>query len=101
MQPRNRHVPPSRSSRSTMATRLPSCDARRAAEYPPVPAPITTTSNASTIRNGSLPPSQVPTSAHERAPAYDWLVHDDVELKRTPLEAEHARLGAKMGAFAG
>ena len=44
MQPRSRHVPPMRSSRSTMATRLPSCAARSAAEYPPVPAPITTTS---------------------------------------------------------
>ena len=44
MQPRSRQVPPRRSSRSTNATRLPSCAARRAAEYPPVPAPITTTS---------------------------------------------------------
>ena len=25
----------------------------------------------------------------------------DVELKRTPLEAEHAALGAKLGPFAG
>ena len=32
MHPRSRHVPPSRSSRSTMATRLPSCAARSAAE---------------------------------------------------------------------
>ena len=32
MQPRSRHVPPRRSSRSTRATRLPSCAARRAAE---------------------------------------------------------------------
>jgi hypothetical protein len=32
MQPRSRQVPPSRSSRSTMATRLPSCAARRAQE---------------------------------------------------------------------
>jgi aminomethyltransferase len=28
-------------------------------------------------------------------------MHADVELKRTPLEAEHVRLGAKMGPFAG
>ncbi|HEV8563381.1 MAG TPA: glycine cleavage system aminomethyltransferase GcvT [Actinomycetota bacterium] len=28
-------------------------------------------------------------------------MHEEVELKRTPLEAEHVRLGAKMGPFAG
>ena len=44
MHPRSRHVPPSRSSRSTMATRLPSSAARRAVAYPPVPLPRTTTS---------------------------------------------------------
>ncbi len=44
MHPLSRQVPPMRSSRSTMATRLPSWAARSAAEYPPVPAPITTTS---------------------------------------------------------
>src|SRR5919109_168172 len=44
MHPRSRHVPPRRWSRSTSATRLPSKANRRAQEYPPVPAPITTTS---------------------------------------------------------
>jgi aminomethyltransferase len=34
-----------------------------------------------------------------RQGAYDSTV--DVELKRTPLEAEHVRLGAKLGPFAG
>ncbi len=44
MHPRSRHVPPRRSSRSTRATCLPSWASRRAQEYPPVPAPTTTTS---------------------------------------------------------
>src|SRR6266511_5943327 len=44
MQPRSRHVPPRRSSRSMSATRLPSSAARRAHAYPPVPAPRIATS---------------------------------------------------------
>src|SRR5450759_807244 len=44
MHPRWRHVPPILSS-STRATFMPSCAARKAAEYPPVPAPRTTRSN--------------------------------------------------------
>jgi hypothetical protein len=50
MHPRSRHVPPRRSSRSTIAVRCPSSAARSAAEYPPVPAPTTMTSYASPIR---------------------------------------------------
>src|SRR5262245_16065495 len=44
MHPQIRHVPPSAFCFSTTATFRPSCDARIAATYPPVPAPITTTS---------------------------------------------------------
>ncbi len=44
MQPQMRQVPPSAFWRSTTATFNPSCAARMAATYPPVPAPITTTS---------------------------------------------------------
>jgi aminomethyltransferase len=33
--------------------------------------------------------------------SYDGAVDDAVELKRTPLEAEHRMLGAKLGPFAG
>jgi hypothetical protein len=44
MQPQLRHVPPSTGARSTTAVRSPSCAARIAATYPPVPDPITTTS---------------------------------------------------------
>src|SRR6187402_207870 len=50
MQPQLRHVPPSTGCRSTTATVRPSCAARMAATYPPVPEPITTTSNWSAIR---------------------------------------------------
>src|SRR6185436_3543347 len=44
MQPQLRHVPPRTGARSTTAVRSPSCAARIAATYPPVPEPITTTS---------------------------------------------------------
>src|SRR5262245_50673399 len=44
MQPQSRQVPPSAFCFSTTATFRPSCAARIAATYPPVPAPITTTS---------------------------------------------------------
>ena len=44
MQPQLRQVPPSEGWRSTTADLRPSCEARIAATYPPVPAPITTTS---------------------------------------------------------
>ena len=44
MQPHSRQVPPSAFCFSTTATLSPSCAARIAATYPPVPAPITTTS---------------------------------------------------------
>src|SRR6187551_2318892 len=44
MQPQIRQVPPSAFCFSTTATFLPSCAARIAPTYPPVPAPITTTS---------------------------------------------------------
>src|SRR5688572_4841374 len=44
MQPQIRQVPPSVFCFSTTATLRPSCAARIAATYPPVPAPITTTS---------------------------------------------------------
>src|SRR5205823_3135093 len=44
MHPHRRHVPPSAFCFSTTATFRPSCAARMAATYPPVPAPITTTS---------------------------------------------------------
>src|SRR4051812_25519000 len=44
MQPQFRHVPPRTGARSTTAARNPSCAARMAATYPPVPEPITTTS---------------------------------------------------------
>src|SRR3954452_13748320 len=45
MQPRWRHVPPSLSW-STSATLIPSWPARKAAVYPPVPAPSTTRSKS-------------------------------------------------------
>src|SRR5688572_20610997 len=51
MQPQMRQVPPSAFCRSTTATFFPSCDARMAATYPPVPAPITTTSYACAMSN--------------------------------------------------
>src|SRR4051812_774082 len=44
MQPQFRQVPPRTGARSTTAVRRPSCAARIAATYPPVPDPITTTS---------------------------------------------------------
>src|SRR5688572_7441181 len=44
MQPQIKQVPPSAFCFSTTATLRPSCAARMAATYPPVPAPITTTS---------------------------------------------------------
>src|SRR4029453_5680735 len=44
MQPQIKQVPPSACCFSTTATLRPSCAARIAATYPPVPAPITTTS---------------------------------------------------------
>ena len=44
MQPQIRQVPPSVFCFSTTATLRPNCAARMAATYPPVPAPITTTS---------------------------------------------------------
>src|SRR5262245_45666333 len=44
MQPRMRHVPPSRLSFSMRTTSLPRSAARNAAAYPPTPPPITTTS---------------------------------------------------------
>src|SRR6187455_1983138 len=44
MHPRKRHVPPRRSSFSTMETESPSCAARIAPTYPPGPLPITTRS---------------------------------------------------------
>src|SRR5216684_948 len=44
MHPQSRHVPPSAFCFSTTATLRPSCAARMAATYPPVPAPITMTS---------------------------------------------------------
>ena len=44
IQPQIRQVPPSVFCFSTTATLRPSCAARMAATYPPVPAPITTTS---------------------------------------------------------
>src|SRR5918911_735276 len=46
MQPTLRQTPPQYLS-STTATRLPSCEARMAATYPPGPAPRTTTSKCS------------------------------------------------------
>src|SRR5688500_13632283 len=46
MQPQIKQVPPSAFCFSTTATLRPSCAARIAATYPPVPAPITTTSNS-------------------------------------------------------
>ena len=45
MQPQLRQVPPSVFCRSTTATFSPSCAARIAAGYPPVPAPMMMTSN--------------------------------------------------------
>src|SRR5688500_16244257 len=42
MQPRKRHVPPSRGSDSTIVTSKPSSAARKAAAYPPGPPPRTT-----------------------------------------------------------
>src|ERR687892_1674487 len=97
MQPRRRQVPPSRSSRSTSATRFSSWAARSAQEYPPVPAPTTITSNASAIGSGPfvsagwdgsviLPPRGIPV---------------DADLRQTPLQDEHEALGAKLGEFAG
>src|SRR5687767_7248527 len=50
MQPQLRHVPPSDGWRSTTAVLRPSCAARIAATYPPVPAPITTTSYSCATR---------------------------------------------------
>src|SRR6187399_3320269 len=44
MHPQIRQVPPSAFWRSITATFFPSCEARMAATYPPVPAPMTTTS---------------------------------------------------------
>jgi len=43
-----------------------------------------------------------PPTAHPNGSAYDaGAMDDDVELKHTPLEAEHLALGAKLGAFGG
>src|SRR3954463_3899840 len=50
MHPQRRHVPPSAFCFSTTATFKPSCAARMAATYPPVPAPITMTSYSLAIR---------------------------------------------------
>src|SRR5689334_1146440 len=44
IQPQFKHVPPTTGARSTTAVRKPTCAARIAATYPPVPEPITTTS---------------------------------------------------------
>jgi hypothetical protein len=46
IQPTRRHVPPSSDSRSTHATRAPSCAARIAAVYPAGPPPRTATSKS-------------------------------------------------------
>src|SRR5688572_10056303 len=52
MQPQLRHVPPRTGARSTTAVLRPSCAARMAATYPPVPEPITMTSNSLAITGG-------------------------------------------------
>src|SRR5262245_34051002 len=54
MQPQFRQVPPSTGARSTTAVRRPTCAARMAATYPPVPDPITTTSYSVAIRRTLL-----------------------------------------------
>ena len=48
--------------------------------------------------SGSMPP---PTTADAPADATDHATEPAQELKRTPLEDEHLRLGAKMAPFAG
>src|SRR5918996_2335464 len=108
MPPQGRHAPPSRSSRSTRATWRPSCAARSAHEYPPVPAPITTTSkesfgmpvlSASETRRWVA--NVLPARPRVHTTAAGRCRLDDPDLVRTPLEPEHVALGAKMGEFAG
>jgi glycine cleavage system T protein len=45
--------------------------------------------------------AHLPAPVHEPLPAFSWAAPSDAPLRRTPLHAEHERLGAKMVPFAG
>ena len=76
MQPQIRQVPPSVFCFSTTATLRPSCAARIAATYPPVPAPITTTSYSLATISHCLPDRNSPSSRR-----HEPLVMDDKGTK--------------------
>src|SRR2546423_14430884 len=59
-------------------------------------------SNGSPMRRASLPAFPNPTRPHARLPARTMRPMEAAsELKHSPLEKEHAALGAKLGPFGG
>src|SRR5262245_48184681 len=84
MQPRFRQVPPRTGSRSTTAVRNPSCDARMAATYPPVPEPMTTTSYASATVLSCQPQD----GTHDWHPAESELWRGPVAGVQVPAPAD-------------
>src|SRR5262245_5233204 len=91
MHPQIKQVPPSALCFSTTATFKPSCAALMAATYPPVPAPITTTSNSVGKR---LPRTRYQCMSNEQwaASAINQLMYDSLLIARCSLLIPCSRL---------
>src|SRR5512145_339058 len=89
MHPQLTQTPPGR-SRSTTATRIPSCAPRIAATYPPGPAPITTRSNCLIAPSGRArrfePEDEVVQEPRGRPPVDQPVIERQAQVHHVPRD---------------